>query len=200
MSHNTWIHRFVRIGVRPLINTPVTPNQLTTVRLILGLGAAGLFGMGNPALYPAGAVAFILSMLFDRADGELARLGGKTSPGGHAYDLFSDGVCNAAIFVGIGVGLRHSDYGNWAILMGLVAAAAVVSVLWLVVRMEQLEGQRAAELHGAAGFDPDDAMLAVPIAMLLGWDQSLLVAACIGAPVFAFLMLWQFRRAVIHGA
>jgi len=200
VSHDTWLHRIVRVGVRPLIATPVTPNQLTTVRLALGLGAAGLFAVGDPALYTPGAVAFILSMLFDRADGELARLGGKTSRWGHAYDLVSDGVCNAAVFAGIGIGLRDGSYGNWAVPMGLLAAVAVASILWLVIRLEQIEGQRAGELHGAAGFDPDDAMLAVPVAVLLGWEEGLLLAASIGAPFFAVLMFWLFRRAVTRGA
>ena len=40
MSHNTWIHRGVRILVRPLAKTPVTPNQITTLRLLTGIGAA----------------------------------------------------------------------------------------------------------------------------------------------------------------
>lgn len=196
MSHNTWIHRFVRIGVRPLVNTPVTPNQLTTIRLGFGIGAAGVFAVGDASLYLPGAGLFILSMLFDRADGELARLSGKTSPWGHAYDLVSDAICNAIIFIGIGVGLRDSEYGTMAIVMGCIAAVAVASILWLVIRMEQLEGARSAEVQGAAGFDPDDAMLAVPVAMALGWAESLLLAACIGAPIAAVLMFWFFRRAL----
>ena len=92
--------------------------------------------------------------------------------------------------------MRHSDIGSLAIILGCVAAVAVVSILWLVMRMEQLEGERAAEVSGAAGFDPDDAMLAVPVAMALGWAEPLLLAACIGAPIAAVLMFWFFRRAL----
>ncbi len=40
MSHNTWIHRAVRVAVRPLAAGPITPNQVTTLRLAVGLGAA----------------------------------------------------------------------------------------------------------------------------------------------------------------
>ncbi len=39
MSHNTWIHRAVRVAVRPLAAGPITPNQVTTLRLAVGLGA-----------------------------------------------------------------------------------------------------------------------------------------------------------------
>ena len=47
MSHNTWIHRIVRVGVRPLVPTAVSPNHITRLRLILGVAAAG--GAGTVA-------------------------------------------------------------------------------------------------------------------------------------------------------
>ena len=50
MSHNTWIHRIVRVGVRPLVATPVTPNQLTTLRLASGLAATAAFAVGDEDL------------------------------------------------------------------------------------------------------------------------------------------------------
>jgi len=49
MSHNTWIHRVVRVSlVKPLINIPVTPNHLTTARLLTGIAAAALVAKGEP--------------------------------------------------------------------------------------------------------------------------------------------------------
>jgi hypothetical protein len=36
--------------------------------------------------------------------------------------------------------------------MGLVAGPSNAAILWLVMRMEELHGQRAGELQGAAGF------------------------------------------------
>lgn len=30
MSHNTWIHRVVRVGVRLLVATPASPNHMTS--------------------------------------------------------------------------------------------------------------------------------------------------------------------------
>ena len=92
--------------------------------------------------------------------------------------------------------MRRLTLSEYSQVADIVAAVAVVSILWLVMRMEQLEGERAAEVSGAAGFDPDDAMLAVPVAMALGWAEPLLLAACIGAPIAAVLMFWFFRRAL----
>ena len=192
MSHRTWMHRLSRVIVLPLAKTPVTPNQLTALRLATGVGAALLFALGE-TWHVHGAAAFIVSMLLDRADGELARMTGRTTPWGHTFDLVSDGICNAVVFVGVGVGARGGMLGLGAVPVGILAGLAVAAILWLVIRVEARQGARAAELGGFGGFDPDDAMLAVPVAMLLGWSDALLVAAGIGAPLFALFMFVRFQ-------
>ncbi len=196
MSHNTWIHRGVRVLVRPLAKTPVTPNQITVLRLLTGLAAVFCFAIADPVRWIYWGVGlFVLSMLLDRADGELARLTGKYSAFGHKLDLISDALINGLVFVGIGWGvMRTTDLGVWALAMGVAAGAGVATILWLVMRMEAADGERAGELEGAAGFDPDDGILAVPVAMLFGLGYWLIIAAAIGAPGFAIYMFWKFRR------
>ncbi len=193
MSHDTWIHRGVRLAVRPLVGTRITPNQITTVRLAAGLVAAAALAHGGEAWRDWGAGIFLLSMLLDRADGELARLGGKTSPSGHTYDLVSDALSNALAFLGLGIGLRAGMFGLWAPVMGLLAGLALAAILWLVISLEEAHGQRAAELGTTAGFDPDDALLILPVAVWLGLSDWLLLAACLGAPAFAVFMGLKFR-------
>ena len=100
MSSNTWVHRLVRRGVRPLVDTPVTPNQLTTLRLLTGLLAVGGFAAGTPRASAVAGTLCLISALLDRADGELARLGGKTSSRGHASDMISDSTVTILTFVG----------------------------------------------------------------------------------------------------
>ena len=195
MSHNTWMHRLSRIIlVKPLLDTAVRPNHLTTLRLVTGVTAAGLLSVDeHPWQHIAGG-GFLLAMLLDRADGDLARLTGQTSDGGHAYDLVADALCNSLIFVGLGIGLRHSAYGTLAVLMGLAAGLAVTAILWLVIRIERLEGRRAAELGSVAGFDPDDTMVIIPICIWSSASEGLLLAAAVGAPVFALFFYWYFRH------
>ena len=112
MSHNTWIHRVVRVAVRPLVATPITPNQLTTLRLLVGIAAAFAFAQPSQLWLDLGALIFLISFFLDRADGELARLSGRTSPGGHAYDLISDAFCNAVAFAALGIGLYRGGSGG----------------------------------------------------------------------------------------
>lgn len=194
MSYDTWIHRAARVVARPLARTPVTPNQVTTLRLAAGLAAATALAQGETDWRHWGAGIFILGLFLDRLDGELARLGGKTSSWGHRYDLFSDGLSNILVFLGLGVGLRAGDFGAWAPAMGLAAGLAIAAILWLVVRMESLHGARAGELGAAAGFDPDDGLIAVPVLVWLGLSDWLLAAACLGAPAFSVYMALKFRK------
>lgn len=198
ISHNTWLHRFVTIGVKPLVDSRVTPNQITALRLVSGIAAAACFAIGEDMYSIIGSGVFVLSMLLDRADGVLARLSGKTSPNGHKFDLLADSIANALAFIGIGIGLRYSPLGDLAIPLGIIAGIAITAVLWLVMKAEEQEGRRAAEITGTAGFDPDDAMLAVPIAVLLGWSTELIVAAAFGASLFAVFFFVKFRRFLGH--
>jgi archaetidylinositol phosphate synthase len=194
MSHNTWIHRSVRAGVRWLAPTGVTPNQLTTLRLATGFAAAFAFAQGTRSAELWGSAIFVVSLFLDRADGELARSTGQTSPWGHRYDLVSDSVSNAAAFIGIGVGAAAA-LGWLGPVLGILAGLSIVAILAMVMGAEAANGPRAAELQGAAGFDPDDAMLAVPVAMALGFGDILVIAAGIGAPLFAvFMALVVYRK------
>lgn len=192
MSHNTWLHEAANVIAKPLVNTPVTPNQITTVRLAVGIGAAAVMAMGTQYWMNVAGGLFVLSMILDRADGVLARLSGKTSPLGHLYDLWADAISNALIFVGLGIGLRTGSYGMNAIIYGVIAGASIAIVLMLVLKLEELDGERAGEISSFFGFDPDDAMLLVPVAIWLGWTEQVLVAASIGAPFFAMLFIGMF--------
>ncbi len=194
MSHNTWIHRAVRVTVvKSLANTPVTPNHLTTVRLLTGIAAAVIMAAG-PGWQGIAAAVFVVSVVLDRADGELARLTGKTSASGHRYDMIVDTTCNALILIGLGIGLRDAGYGLWSIPMGALAGLSVAAILWMVMRMEDAKGARAAELPSFGGFDADDAVLLIPVFVWLGMAEGLLTAAAVIAPLVAMLFFGMFRR------
>jgi phosphatidylglycerophosphate synthase len=193
LSHDTWIHRAARGLVRPLAATPVSPNHLTSARLLTGLGAAAGFATGEAGWIQAGAGFFLLSMLLDRADGELARLSGKTSRFGHFYDLYSDAVCDAAVLAGIGVGLRGGSLGAWAIPMGVVAGLSVACIFHMMLRMDRELGTGSSAFSAVGGFDPDDAMLLIPIALVLGFGEELLIAAAVCAPLAAAIVYVKFR-------
>lgn len=188
MSYNTWIHKFARQLVMPLLDTPITPNHLTTGRLLFGLAAAVCFGVGETAWNVLGALAFIVSMVLDRADGELARLSGKSSRFGAIYDLITDAICNAALFIGLGVAAMNGELGVWGLVMGVVAGICISVIFYAVIEVAASIDAGAAAFNSFAGFDPDDAIIIVPIGAALGYGQLLLTLAAIITPFVAIFI------------
>lgn len=182
----------------PLVNTSVTPNQITTVRLITAIMAAAAFAIGSQRTFFYGGLIFIFSAFIDNADGELARVTGRTSPGGHAYDLFCDALANTLAFVGIGIGLRHGPAGMWAVGLGLLAGIAIGGIFWMIARIEAARKDGRPVFAGRGGFDPDDGLFLLGPIAWIGTKAlwPLLVAAAIGAPLFALWTAYRDRRAL----
>ncbi len=191
--HTSWTHRLTRVMVRPLVNTAVTPNHLTTARLITGIAACGAFALGTDGGDLWGGVLWIVSCLLDRADGELARLSKRISPGGHHYDYVCDVAVNGLVFLAIGLGLRNGVLGVWAPVLGILAGASVVIASVLAERLEKTEDTGQKAYSGVAGFDFDDLLyLFAPVAWL-GWFIYILIGAAAVAPVLAILTAWRLR-------
>mgnify|MGYP006431633447 FL=1 len=73
MKNPPYDQRIARVLVRPLVNTPVTPNHVTALTLIIALAGAGMMASGDPVLVSWGAGLFVLARFLDHFDGELAR-------------------------------------------------------------------------------------------------------------------------------
>jgi len=96
----------VRLIVRLLAPTRITPNQVTAVSMILSFGAIPVFAIGH--LGTAIVMGLIMSVL-DSVDGKLARLTMRESKTGNWMDHGSDFVY----------------FGLWLIAVGFVAGTGV---------------------------------------------------------------------------
>ncbi|MFE3517940.1 CDP-alcohol phosphatidyltransferase family protein [Streptomyces sp. NPDC059166] len=116
---------------RRLVNTKVTPNQLTYVMTVAGvLAAPALLVPGIPGAL-LGVLAVQLYLLFDCVDGEVARWKKQYSLAGVYLDRVAAYLCDAAVLVGFG--LRAADlWGTgridwlWAFLGTLAALGAIL--------------------------------------------------------------------------
>jgi phosphatidylglycerophosphate synthase len=190
----SWTHRLARLLVRPLRGSAVTPNHLTTLRLATGvLACAALIPADGAWLWSAGWL-WLASALLDRADGELARIGNMSTPGGHRYDYLVDNAVNSGFFVALGLGLRESAWGGVAMALGLWTGAAVYLGGYWSEELERLEGSGRKAYSGAFGFDFDDTLYLLAPIVWLGWRAQLLVAACLGATFMMLLTAWQLWR------
>lgn len=138
----TWDARLARRLVTPLVNTWVTPNHLTTLRLLIGVAGALCLARGGFASANAGAFLIVLSNFVDHTDGELARIGGKSSRIGHFYDLACDALVTVMLFVGMGIGTTYVGAlkvsPGW---LGAVAGVAVALIFFLRMRIEDMAGK-----------------------------------------------------------
>ena len=190
MSSTTWVHRAARIAIRPLVTTGIRPNHITTLRLATGLAAAAAFALGERTWDIVGGVLFVMSAFLDRADGELARVSGRTSSLGHRYDVASDATCTTVTFAAIGIGLSKGALGGSALLMGMVAAIAIAALFWLTQRLENA----GEPIGGIDGFDLDDVLFIVGPAAWFGGLKLLLYAAAAAAPLCLVLLLLRYRK------
>ena len=194
-----WDQRLARALVRPLVATPVTPNHVTALSLLVGLTAGACYAAGGAAAHWGGAL-LMASLLIDHADGELARMSGKTSVFGHYFDYVSDGVVLVAAFTGMGVGLPEGALGGWAVLAGIAAGTAIAATFLLRDAMSRRHGQEAIAQPTIGGFEVQDVMYLVGPITWLGGLAPFLALAGVGAPLFLLWQLWDFRRVAREGA
>jgi archaetidylinositol phosphate synthase len=190
----SWTHRLARLLVRPLVGSGVTPNHLTTLRLVTGvLACAALIPADGAWLWWAGWL-WLASALLDRADGELARIGNMSTPGGHRYDYLVDNAVNSGFFVALGLGLRESAWGGVAVALGLWTGAALYLSAYWSEELERLDGSGRKAYSGAFGFDFDDMLYLLTPIVWLGWRAQLLVGAFLGATFMMLLTGWHLWR------
>ncbi len=194
MIADTWSRQLARPLMRPLVGTRVTPNHVTTLRLVTGVAAAAAFAVGSAGWVMAGGVLIVLSIFLDSADGELARLADARSAFGDDYDVVADIAVTMLLFVGLGAGLRDGPLGGWAFPAGLVAGVSVGVIYWVIIKIERLEVVPEPVLSGAGGFAADEFLYLVGPIAWLGWQQPFLVLAFLGAPLFAAGMWLRYRH------
>ncbi|MFE9251367.1 CDP-alcohol phosphatidyltransferase family protein [Streptomyces sp. NPDC007088] len=124
--------REISLHIDPyLVNTRITPNQLTYLMTVFGvLACPALLVPGIPGAV-LGVVAVQLYLLLDCVDGEIARWRKQFSLGGVYLDRVGAYLTDAAVLVGFG--LRGADlFGSgridwlWAFLGTLAALGAIL--------------------------------------------------------------------------
>lgn len=192
-----WDSRIAALLVRPLRGTRAHPNHLTTVGLVTGLLSASLYARGG-GWADLGGVLLVATMIIDHGDGELARSTGKTSSFGHTYDRIVDLVVKLCTFVGMGIGLRSGWLGDWAPVFG--ASTGIALLVIFNARSALARRRSAAEAFhqpAFAGFEIEDTLYLIAPLTWLGVLPWFLVAAGIGAPVFAAWCLFLLWRAIV---
>jgi len=179
MKTPPWDQRIARVLVKPLVKSPVTPNQMTMFTLAVALAGAGLLATGDAVNADWGAGLFVLARFLDHFDGELARQKDMTSRLGYYLDY---------------------ALGPWAIVLSAAgAASAVVSMFTNLGIDKQLNLDEDAEhdavgYPGFAGFELEDGIYLLAPITWAGFLMPFFVAAGIGAGVYCLWTCWTLLR------
>ncbi|MDX1513562.1 MAG: CDP-alcohol phosphatidyltransferase family protein [Gammaproteobacteria bacterium] len=195
--HPPWDQRLARVLVRPLAKTPVTPNQLTLVSLLVSVAGALLLATGDTGLMNWGAGLFVLGRFLDHFDGELARTTGLTSRRGYYFDYLAGCASYAALFVGIAVGVSATLPGQLVLGLALLGGVSAVLVMVLDLKLDAETGDDSATGYPSwGGFELEDGIYLLAPVTWLGYLVPFFVVAAVGASLFA---LWTLIRVLALG-
>jgi phosphatidylglycerophosphate synthase len=117
---------------RALLPTRVSPNAVTGLMSVVGLGAAALLSLHGVAAAVGAVLLIQLQLLLDCTDGELARVRGQSSAAGIYLDRIGHYLTEAALPIGLGI---RAD-GGWHSLGGWTTLGLVVAVMVLLIKSE----------------------------------------------------------------
>jgi phosphatidylglycerophosphate synthase len=106
------INRRISLQVtRSLLETSLTPNQMTAIAALFGLAAIVVVGWGGAAWFVPGAVLLQFQSILDGCDGEISRLKYIRSRLGEWLDQVLDDAVNLGFFVATGWALHRAGWG-----------------------------------------------------------------------------------------
>jgi CDP-diacylglycerol--glycerol-3-phosphate 3-phosphatidyltransferase len=130
--------RAVEPLARTLIRLGISPNAITTAGLFVVLAAAVAYGTGAVRV---GGLIMLASGLFDVLDGQVARLGRRSTAFGAFYDSTLDRVGESALFGGLAMYFLNGGVPPHRVAAAvLVVMAALVASLLVSYTRARAEG------------------------------------------------------------
>ena len=125
---NLWFNRPMAYAFVALVyRTPLTPNQVTLLSIVVGIAAAACWWQGGAAAMVWGGILLWASAILDGADGILARAKQQFSPLGRALDGSADLLVALVVAVAAGhhLWLKHHS----VLQLGLIVPIAITTSL-----------------------------------------------------------------------
>ncbi len=114
-----WLNRPISLAIsRWLVKTPLRPNQVTAVILLVGILGAVFAAMGTWGFQVLGALLFHSQSVLDGCDGEMSRVTHRGSKLGEWLDTVGDDITNYAFFVGAAWGLYRQSGESLYLIVG----------------------------------------------------------------------------------
>ncbi len=125
---------------------PVHPNVLTTVSMLLVIGAAFRYQQGDSAGMTSGAIIFYIAFAIDSIDGALARLLQKSSLLGALLDSLADFFRSIILPPALAAGAFRQTDDVRALFLGFAVLGVGLWYLYLAEVSQKLIGERPHRL------------------------------------------------------
>ncbi len=134
-----------------LMPTPLTPNQLSVMLVVLGFYSAWLFSTGHYAAGVVGAFFSLAASVLDGCDGEIARLRYQESALGCWIETFGDYSYYIAIFVGLTIGgVRQTGWDGFYWVGAVALTGTLLSFALLIYLRTRITAGQPERLHAIA--------------------------------------------------
>ena len=125
------------------LRTPITPNWITVIGVLVFFGGISLYLFDDMALQLIGSFLIWFSVVLDGCDGEMARLRGNPSGVGGIYtEPVSHDIMYAVMFFPVAIGLWLSGFPAWILIIGWIAATGKLLQRFLTVRFDKVRAQQ----------------------------------------------------------
>lgn len=127
------------------IKTPITPNHITILGVIVYFAGAAMFLFSDLKFYVLGLFLMFVSFILDACDGEVARyraskgIVSKRNIGGDYVEPVSHDVMYAFYFLPLGIGASLKIGAFWPLIAAFVAASSKLVFRTLELRFEMLK-------------------------------------------------------------
>jgi len=204
-----WLNPFVRF----MAKTGITPNQITFLSFMFGIGSAVCFFFTQ---YLAGSILLAVSGILDLTDGSVARLNNKKSDFGAIIDWIVDKYVDGVVLFAIGLSVfvagtpKFMEAFDLPVLFYVAAAALAVmgSIMNTFIKPVTYaeigysckeNGKISDPLEGVGFFGRPETILCLIAGGLFGefiWIAVFIIAVCTN--LSAIQRIWYLWRK--HGA
>jgi archaetidylinositol phosphate synthase len=121
--------RILRPILPYIFKTPITPNMVSLIGVIVSVYSGYLFSRGGYLYGVAAALITYLSALLDHVDGAIARIKSKESDFGAHFDTFCDYVFYVSFGLGMTAGLYRASGNEFYLWLGVAALFGTITSL-----------------------------------------------------------------------
>lgn len=198
-AYTRWVNRRLARAIAAASATVgLSPNAVTFISAALSATGLAVMIAAGPSIWSALATAVLLAAgyVFDSADGQVARLTGRSSPAGEWLDHVVDAIRTPAIHLTVAIAtLMHRPDLIWLSIVALAFTVMSVGQFMSQILAEQLVHRRGADTPEASGVRKS--------LMLLPTDTGTLCwsfACWMLPPLFAVVYTALFAINLVHTA